>query len=275
MICIAANLTIAWALFRFYVEFNNHLLIINARNWHRKHNAIISCNISCNNYIIHSMSYILLRNIIILCFNIDKIGDHFTSICDNRTVQESITKSNFPVDFTYLEDVSLNASTLQLISSRVPTPISTRLSIKWNDFLLKEYIAVQFDDSARQRARTRQRVDARKIVKNFLSLTEDLRPRARRSAARHGVAWRASESEQQEYNQRRTFPRIRFPSTSTDPLPPPPLVSPRMKEHVKNKRENNARAFSRTPSERQDLESNSLDNLAWRFASRDQSIQLI
>lgn len=96
----------------------------------------------------------------ILCFNI-KIGDRFTSVYNNHTVQESVTKSNFSTDFIYLEDVSLNASTLQLISSRVPTPTLTRLSIKRNDFLLKEYIVVQFD--ARKRA-TAGTYEAERVV---------------------------------------------------------------------------------------------------------------
>jgi len=80
-----------------------------------------------------------------------------TSIYDNRASARKRYEIQFLRGF-YIEDVSLNTSTLQLIFSRLPTPVLTRLSIKRNDFLLKEYIVVQFDDNARQRARTRQRV---------------------------------------------------------------------------------------------------------------------
>ena len=104
---------------------------------------------------------------------------------------------------------------------------------------------------------------ARKIAKNFLSY-RDLRPCAR------DAAWHSVRANPSRRNQWRPFPRIRFPPTSTGLL----LFHRAWKNiSVKSRRGNGARTPSWT--QRQDLESNSLDNLAWRFASRDQSIQLI
>lgn len=159
----------------------------------------------------------------ILCFNIE-IGDHFTSVYNNHTVQESVTKSNFPKDFIPRGCV-LNASTLQLISSRVPTPTLTRLSIKRNDFLLKEYIVVQFDENVRQRHVWGSALCSQNR-EEFLYRYRDLRPCY---ATQRDVAY-----ERGVQATRNTINDVHFRELDSRQRGPP-FVSPRMKEHVGEK----------------------------------------
>lgn len=141
---------------------------------------------------------------------------------DNRAVQESVTKSNFSVDFIYLEAASLNISTLQLISSRVPTAILTRLSIKRNSCsknISSNSTTACNSGHVRGGARC-----AREIAKNFLS-HQNLR-----SCARRRAAWRASSSRRNIINDVH-FRELDFRLRQRVP----PFVSPHMKEHVGEK----------------------------------------